>query len=196
MEREDRQAVLHNLRSGRIRFDDVARFLFCVRGGARIKVIAPLAVERVELIARIRSLRSPKRLADLALHVEVLVEVHFLPELQSHVGRRRVDRAEVDPRIANRLQQCPHDRSAVVVQDFELRVRQRATSSGVRLDNPDLSGFGVDPVAVEIGRLVVHDANEFTLRDAGNWQRRGGRRPVVRFDLIQRDAALARAIVG
>ena len=90
-------------------------------------------------------------LDDLAVGIQVFVELHLLPVEDSKVARLGVvlsPKREV--RIANRLKQHARHAAALAVEDLEERVELRLRACGVDLDHPLLAGLGAEAIKVDV----------------------------------------------
>ena len=144
MEREHRQSIGNESGAGQMRFDHVSRLIERVCHRAGVEIGAALSVRGVEKHVRIRSLGHAEQLDHFAVEIDIFVQLHLLVVVQARPVPIRINGAEVDCRVAHRLQQQPFDRFAVLVQHLDLRVQRRSALRGLSFDDPGLAGFGIE----------------------------------------------------
>ena len=104
VEREDGQAIRHDLRADRLRLDHITRLIEPVPRGARIEVSAPHAAARVVDHVGIRPAREAEDLHHFAVEIHVVVQLHLHELPEPDARRARIRAAQGEPRILRRLQ--------------------------------------------------------------------------------------------
>ena len=173
--------------------DDVARLLERVRRRRCAEVVHAFAGLLIKDVARVRAAWPQPQFHDLAIHVEVLVEVHLRPVLQSAVTRVGIDSAEADVRIPHGLQHDSLHRLAVGIEDRDRRVERRFAASRVDLEDPRLPGFRFEAKQIDVGFFRIAFAMDAAFDFRGQFECRGFVDCVVRFGL---GSLLRRQILG
>ena len=181
---KDRQPVRHQRRAGGMRLNNVARFLEGMSSRTGIEVTAALPVgRRIESDARVRPERHAEDLADFALHVDELVEVHFFPVGHAGIGGRRADGSKRDVRVAYRLKQQARHGCSVEAQYFNPGVHRCAELSRLRFDHPTLARLRLEPKQIHVARRIGRRRTNSPADGPRRRDRRGLLGLIVRFDL-------------
>ena len=95
----------------------------------------------------------------LAVDVEVLVQVHFIPFKKPKIaGGVGILAAEGEPRISHGLQAHALDGCAIGGQHFQFGIQRRLAARGVDLQHPLLAGSGGKTIQVRVRAVGSIDA--------------------------------------
>ena len=124
-----------------------------------VKERVPVAGAGVDNVAAVGTTRVMPELHHLAVDVEVLVQVHFIPFKKPKIaGGVGILAAEGEPRISHGLQAHALDGCAIGGQHFQFGIQRRLAARGVDLQHPLLAGSGGETIQVRVRAVGSIDA--------------------------------------
>ncbi len=169
--------------------NDVGRLAKRMRQRRGIVVAVATATAGVDHVAAVGPTRVMPKLHHFAVHVEELVELHFVPLEEPKVaGGVGVFPAEGQPGFPHSLEPNAFDGVAGGIEHFHFGIQRRLAAGGVDFHHPLFAGLGGESEHVCVVLfLAINHAGDF------GWRADGHRRPWIvvgfflgKFRLVKR----------